>query len=127
MPLATENHLSSEIAMETADVVAKLRLLQEDEEENLDRSTQAFGAYVDYVEDDVMESESPIMDSLYLQGGNRVLKTMMNFTQAKFVVLWSIHMKSKKPSCPQSFNSILRNINYMSAKPTIERLKLPLT
>ncbi|KAG2778740.1 hypothetical protein PC129_g12622 [Phytophthora cactorum] len=112
MPLATENHLSSEIAMETADVVAKLRLLQEDEEENLDRSTQAFGAYVDYVEDDVMESESPIMDSLYLQGGNRVLKTMMNFTQAKFVVLWSI-VEGDLHSVPVLLRSISRHTDAL--------------
>ncbi|GMF24074.1 unnamed protein product [Phytophthora fragariaefolia] len=69
--------------MHTSDVVARLRLLQQDEDENLERSTDEFGAYVDYVEDEIVESESPVMDSFYLQGGNRVLKTMMNGRQPK--------------------------------------------
>ncbi|KAK1931034.1 hypothetical protein P3T76_013623 [Phytophthora citrophthora] len=76
--------------MEAADVVARLRLLQQDEDENLELSTHAFGAYVDYVEEEVVESESPVMDSFFLQGGNRVLKTMTNFTQSEYELLWSI-------------------------------------
>ncbi|KAE9048648.1 hypothetical protein PR003_g2494 [Phytophthora rubi] len=53
-------------------------------------SPEAFGAYVDYVEDEVAESESPGMDSFYIHGGNRVLKTMTNFTQAEFSFLWGV-------------------------------------
>ncbi|KAG3066026.1 hypothetical protein PI125_g23929 [Phytophthora idaei] len=75
--------------MEAADVVARLRLLQSEEHENLERSAATFGDYADYVEEEVLETESSVMDSFVLQGGNRVLKTLTNFTQAEFGVLWA--------------------------------------
>ncbi|KAG2767180.1 hypothetical protein Pcac1_g21484 [Phytophthora cactorum] len=75
--------------MEAADVVARLRLLQSEEHENLERSAATFGDYADYVEEEVLETESPVMDSFVLQGGNWVLKTLTNFTQAEFGVLWA--------------------------------------
>ncbi|KAG3113409.1 hypothetical protein PI124_g7942 [Phytophthora idaei] len=75
--------------MEAADVVARLRLLQSEEHENLERSAATFGDYADYVEEEVLETESPVMDSFVLQGGNRVLKALTNFTQTEFGVLWA--------------------------------------
>ncbi|GMF42197.1 unnamed protein product [Phytophthora fragariaefolia] len=81
--------MNTRTAIDTADVVARLRLLRQDEDENLERGTDEFGAYVDYVEDEIVESGSPVMDLLYRQGANRVLKTMINFTQAEFGVLFA--------------------------------------
>ena len=75
--------------MGVAEVIARLRNLQQQEEENLQNSANAFGSIADYVEEEEVDSESPILDAYHIQGGNRVLKTLINFTLVEFNALWA--------------------------------------
>ena len=73
-------------------VTAVLARLEEDhaaEMENLRQCAELQGNFADAAEE-ASDSQSPVYDQYYLEGGNEAITSLTNFTDAEFHLLWSI-------------------------------------
>ena len=83
-----------------AGISAFLNRLQDESARNLqelDDTAEQCGDFLDGNEDDGDDSESPLLDSIFYDGGNEAVTTVTNFTIDELDPLWSLLNAMLKP------------------------------
>ena len=69
-------------------VIQWLNETHEESIQNLHESTQLYGDYAEHIEENIEDSESPIIDGFFEEGGSIGIKTMTNVTIEELDTLW---------------------------------------
>ena len=78
-------------------LLQRLHDTHEESIQNLHESTQLYGDYAEHIEENIEDSEFPIIDGFFEEGGSIGIKTMTNFTMEELDTLWGMVVRDESP------------------------------